>query len=159
MYSQFLGIDPGLSGGLALITRRGKVQTLEMPDEDLEILEWLEKRIDIQTRVMIEWISPAIFAINKSSMSKLYGSFASLKMAVSALGLEYTEVRPQEWQPALQIKPRKKKGSKFIETPRDWKNRLLRKAQSLFPRTLITLKTADALLIAEHCRRTSNGSD
>ena len=54
--------------------------------------------------------------------------------------------------PRCQNKPRLKEESKS-----QWKNRLKAKAQQLFPKLKITLKTADAILIAEYCRRKREG--
>ncbi len=76
--------------------------------------------------------------------------YGALQMAlVASFGQERSlTVTPRAWQGGLGISPRKKS-----ESTTDWKNRLKSVAQSLFPDTQVTLKTADALLIAEYCRR------
>jgi len=61
--------------------------------------------------------------------------------------LDFATIRPQDWQAAIGMK--KLKGEQVTA----WKNRLKEKAQELFPSLKITKATADAILIAEVCRR------
>jgi len=86
--------------------------------------------------------------VGKASMSKLYGNYKQLRMAVIANDYRLVEVKPKAWQHAMGISPRAKS-----DTPTQWKNKLKGAAQELFPNVKVTLATADALLIAEHCRR------
>jgi hypothetical protein len=62
--------------------------------------------------------------------------------------IPFVEVSPRSWMKAMGIRTRRK-----TETPTQWKNHLKQLAQQLFPHEQITLATADALLIAEYCRR------
>jgi len=57
--------------------------------------------------------------------------------------------KAQQKQQAMGIPPKKKSHTKTMH-----KNNLKAKAQQLFPHLTVTLTIADALLIAEHCRRT-----
>jgi hypothetical protein len=79
-------------------------------------------------------------------------NYGALRMALTAAGIPFEEVVPGVWQRGLNIPPRKKTEGKTA-----WKNRLKAKAQQLFPSVKITLATADALLIAEFCRRKHEG--
>jgi hypothetical protein len=152
----YVGIDPGVNGGLAAINGT-EVRLNKMPYTERDVWEWLEdlKKLPLSDGdwfACVEWIHPAIFQIGKSSMSKLYGSYMALRMALTAADIPFESPKPVEWQRGLGIAPRKKK-----ETDTHWKNRLKAKAQQLFPAQDITLHTGDALLLAEYCRRKREG--
>jgi len=151
----FLGVDPGLKGGICLIDKTGSLDDdyLALGDAtDRDVWDMID---DIGTcyngKVVacIEKIQTAILGIGKSQMSKLYGSYTSLRMCLVAAKIPFEEVDAKVWQKAIGIK--KKPGEDY----RKWKKRLRSKAQSLFPQEngAITLATCDALLIAEYCRR------
>ena len=74
-------------------------------------------------------------------------------MALIAAGIPFEEVIPRTWQKGVGITPRGKG-----ETKTRFKNRLKAKASQLFPKVNVTLATADALLIAEFCRRKRTGT-
>lgn len=144
-----IGIDPGASGGLAEIGIDG-VTAVSMPKTELDILEWLRQqggRSDVTA--MIEQVSGYIGEGHPgSAMFKFGMSYGGLRMALIACGIPFETVTPQNWQKVLSIPKRDKKESRT-----QFKNRLKSKAQQLFPRVQVTLATADALLIAEYCRR------
>lgn len=150
----FLGIDPGASGGMAIIWQeegRTKTVSCKMPATELDIFMWLkgEERKGI-THAIIEKVQGYIGGVGNtgSSMFKFGHNYGALRMALIALGIPFEEVAPHVWQAALKMRPRDKKEKKGA-----FKNRLKAKAQQLFPKAEVTLKTADALLIAEHARR------
>ena len=87
-----------------------------------------------------------------SAMFKFGRSAGLLTMALVAAGIPYEEITPGQWQKKLGIPPRKKGEAKGV-----FKNRLKAEAQRLFPRIPVTLKTADALLLAEYARRKAEG--
>ena len=87
-----------------------------------------------------------------SAMFKFGTSYGLLKMALIAARIPFEEVSPMRWQQGLHIPARKKSDS-----DNKWKSVLKAHAQKLFPETPVTLKTADAILIAEYCRRQRNG--
>jgi len=88
-----------------------------------------------------------------SSTFKFGRGYGFLRGCLVALGIPFEDVTPQTWMRALNVPPRRKN-----ETKAQFKQRLRGVAQQLFPSEKITLATADALLIAEYCRRTSNGN-
>jgi hypothetical protein len=121
--------------------------------------------------------SPQMGVASAGTFMKGYGT---LLMALTAAGISFEEITPQVWQKALHIPPRKKgvkrrvpnpkKPSKMKtivkggETDRQWKGRLRNKAQQLFPSLEVwrgtignQLAVADAILIAEFCRRRQEG--
>lgn len=87
-----------------------------------------------------------------SAMFKFGQSYGGLRMALTAARIPWEPCTPAKWQRGLTI-PQKTKQ----ETPRAWKNRLKATAQRLFPGAHVTLATADAILIAEYCRRVREG--
>jgi hypothetical protein len=147
----YLGIDPGVNGGIVGI-RGSDVHQIEMPESPFLIWRAIcslkEKFVEI--RAVLEQVPHSIFGGAKSSSSKLYGSFKALEMALVAAEIEYVLIPAKKWQAEIGIK--KMKGEKDAA----WKQRLRTKATKLFPLRNIGLKTADALLIAEVGRRLWN---
>jgi len=70
--------------------------------------------------------------------------YGTLKGILTALHIPFELIRPVDWQRALGCMT---KGDKNISKT---------KAQQLFPDIKVTHAKADALLIAEHCRRMRN---
>lgn len=154
-----IGIDPGASGGIAMLDTwngDGKLfacDLVPMPETERDIFDTVDRKGEaIYPIAYVEWIHPAIQGIGKSAMAKLYGNYMACRMAVIAAGIRMEIVKPQEWQKGLGIPKRAK-----AENTTKWKNRLKAKAQQLFPSVDVTLKTADALLIAEYGRRKEQG--
>lgn len=145
----FIGIDPGASGGMACL-EFGVVHCTPMPETEKDIFEWVDDHNHETAFAVIEQVGGYI-AGNKqpgSAMFKFGQSYGALRMALTAAGIPYELVTPQKWQKFLGIPGRKKTESKT-----QWKNRLKGHAQRLFPKANITLATADAVLLAEYCRR------
>lgn len=142
-----IGIDPGVNGGIAWI-QDGKPCVEKMPDTLMDLWELLR---DIQCakvifpnvadcKAYIECVhsSPQMGVKSAFTFGQGYGR---LEMALTAAGIPFERVRPQEWQKAMGCLS---KGDKNVTK---------RKAQELFPSLKITHATADALLIAEYLRR------
>lgn len=151
--ASFIGIDPGLSGGMAVLDKDGLVfELIAMPATEKDQGEVIMQLPDYGIFVLIEWINPAIQKIGKSQMSKLYGNYMALRMALSVAEIPFEDIKPVKWQRSLGIQSRKKS-----ENTTQWKNRLKAKAQQLFPKDDVTSNTCDALLIAEYLRRRQLG--
>jgi hypothetical protein len=158
----YIGIDPGVSGGIASIFPpendgvASAVYCTSMPKTEGDVWEWISRYhgYDYTTYAFIEAIAPGFPGTSKSSMAKLYGSYRALRMALIAAAIPFEEVRAAEWQSMMKIPPRKRK----VETDTQWKNRLKARAQQLFPKVNVTLATADALLIALYCQRKHEGT-
>lgn len=158
----YLGIDPGLSGGLAIISTDGIAQAFRMPRTEPDIARLFEQRIKPAgiSFCIIEAVHS--FPGQGVSSSFTFGRNAGLLIGLLlAHKIPFEEIQPRAWQKALGIPPRVKKPRKpkpFMnypaeETQSEWKNRLKIKAQQLFPEVDVTLYTADALLIAETAKR------
>ena len=147
--SLFIGIDPGKSGGIACITSRSREYALEkMPPTDRDIWDTLKSLKDAGAiYAVLEKVHSMPGQGVKSTFS--FGqSFGKLEMALAALEIPYEYSRPAEWMKKLKCGIR---GSKANQ--RQFKTQLKAQAQRLFPESTVTLATADALLIAEYCRR------
>lgn len=140
----FLGLDPGAGGGIAVLDRHGIVITSsKMPDTDHDILGMVTMYAH-RSRAVLELVrsSPAMGVVSAFTFGRGYGG---LRMALAACAVPYDEVVPQKWQRALGCLSG---GDKNVTKGR---------AQELFPSVKITHATADALLLAEYCRRMHGG--
>lgn len=139
----FAGLDPGVNGGIAIVDNTGiVVRVSKMPATDQEVLDlfsWVPPRRTI-TRAVIERVSssPQMGVVSAFTFGKGYGA---LRMALTANLIPYEEVTPRRWQSALGCLT---KGDKNVSKAR---------AQQLFPSIKVTHAIADALLLAEYCRR------
>jgi hypothetical protein len=136
----YLGIDPGVSGGIAALDEHGTVIWAEkMPATEADILHHLTK-YDRVARAVLErvWSSPGWGHVGAFKFGLSYGA---LRMALTAARFPFEEVLPRTWQKELGCASGKDK------------NITKRRAQALFPTLTVTHATADALLLAEYCRR------
>lgn len=137
-----IGIDVGVNGGIAWITD-GKPCVEKMPDtlQDLwEVIVSISLEAGtggIGVKAYIEQVasSPQMGVVSAFSFGRGYGN---LEMALTAAGIPFDRVRPQEWQKHMKCMS---KGDKNVTK---------RRAQELFPSLKITHATADALLIAQY---------
>ena len=151
-----IGIDPGVSGGLAKISAAGTV-AIPMPATERDIWDWFGAlEATVSTFAVIEKVQGYIGPGSEfpgSAMFRFGKSAGFLLGCLVASGIPFEETPPQRWQKALGISARKKTESKG-----QWKNRLKAKAQQLYPDQKVTLSTADALLIATYCKRWREGT-
>jgi hypothetical protein len=156
----WLGLDPGASGGLALLGWDGSVETFALANAtDRQVWDWL---------ILIK---PSFAAIEKvggyigvgqpgSAMFQFGRSTGKLIGFLVAADIPFEEVPPQRWQRDLGITPRKKASKKGAgESKTEFKRRLRSRAEALFPKARITNDVADSLLIAEWCRRSRGSSE
>lgn len=151
LLSWYIGVDPGMGGGLASIAAEG-ANGIPMPQTERDVWEWFHWWESRQRPFAVIEKVHAMPSNGVSGMFKFGMSYGSLRMALVAAGIPFEEVTPQTWQKGIGIVKRGKD-----ESGTDWKNRLKGKAQQLFPGEKVTLATADALLIAEYCRRKHEG--
>ena len=153
----YIGIDPGASGGIAWL-RDGTATLRKMPASEQDILDVLaaiwQDREDFAPSEPME-VKHGLYAMLErvhampgqgvASTFKFGASFGALKMALTASRIPYDLVPPGVWQRAMGCLS---KGDKRVTRNR---------AQQLFPGLKITHATADALLMAEYCRRKLSG--
>ncbi len=150
----YIGIDPGKTGGLVLLPERGdKKVVTKMPITERDIWDWFVAVPNgCVPFAVIEKVGSQPGNAARAMFTFGWG-YGGLRMALTARGIPFGEVSPQAWLKGLRIPFRKKKESKT-----QFKNRLKGNAQQLFPDVDVTLATADALLIAEYCKRKIMGT-
>ena len=145
----FLGVDPGsVSGGLAIVTSRKEVYEITaMPVTERDLCDFLMKHSNTITMAWIE----KVHAFPKQGVASAFNfgdNYGMLRGVLTACEIPWELVQPRFWQKRLQVPPKNKEESKT-----QFKNRLKGIAQRLYPGVPLTNKLADALLIAEACRR------
>lgn len=158
----YIGIDPGKKGGVVSINcsamaSRGQSECLvNMPSTEKDLWDLFNSYATASTYgtivAVIEHVttSPQMGVVSAGTF--MYG-YGQCRMALTAAGIPFEPIRPQVWQKALHITPRKK-----TESKPQFKQRLRAKAQQLYPHQNVTLQTCDALLIATYCRRRHEGT-
>lgn len=142
---RYIGIDPGVSGGIAVIEAGRPPAAVKMPDTDTDLLKALDELAQDEDAIaLLERVSasPQMGVVSAFTFGRSYGK---LEMALVALEIPFDYVRPQKWQQAMGC------------LSGGDKNVTKRRAQQLFPHLTITHAIADALLLAEYCRRLESG--
>ena len=140
-----IGIDPGLSGGIAVMDDAHKVvEVCNMPETPMDILDLLRKYDSSVTVAYMEDVGRGMPGQSSSATAKFARHNGHLEMALLALGISTVKCTPQKWEKMYQL------GKSTAYSKNEWKNRLKAKAQELFPNLgkKVTLKTCDALLLA-----------
>lgn len=153
----YIGIDPGMAGGIAVLGRQVVVDIMVMPATPADILDTLRQFSNLASSetwdvvACLEDVGKGMPGQSSSATAKFARHCGHLEMALLSLGITTVTVTPQKWQRMYQL------GKSSEHTKTEWKNRLKAKAQQLFPQQSknITLKTADALLIAEYARKSN----
>ncbi len=153
VFMSFLGVDPGQSGGIALVSET-TAQAWKMPDRESDTVLLFRELLPRVTLATIEFVTPMRLG-RDSGVQQGLGStwkfgqhYGFLRGILMALGIPFTSVRAQVWQPALGIEKR------GLKTGTQHKNATKDCAQALWPDLKVIHATADALLIAEWGRRT-----
>jgi len=152
-----IGMDPGLSGGLAAVTPEGlQLRTMPVYEADKrcfiderEVVRWLTDHALQGALVFIE----AVHAMPKQGVTSMFTfgtGWGQLRGICAGLGLPYELVRPQEWQRAmLSGQP---PGSEYLVASRLWPLAEWRASErAKKPHSGLV----DAALIAEFGRRKS----
>ena len=145
---KYIGIDPGQSGGIAIlrwsVTRKTPTihRLLKMPATEHDIFEVFNTEAVGASTTSIEAVH-AMPQQGVSSTFKFGHGYGFLRGCLISCGISFQEVQPRAWQKALGISSRKE-----TESQTQFKNRLKGFAQQRFPSEHITLATCDALLIA-----------
>lgn len=162
---RYIGIDPGLDGGVALLAPDENPLLCVMPTQptgkgngrEVDVtysLVWSALKLG-PTRVLLERQQPFPKQGGKSNFTTGY-NYGKLVALLEAEAVSFEVVRPQEWQRAFGI------GGKGVDT----KKQAALVAARLFP--CVELRATercrkphsgkiDALLIAEHGRRKMQG--
>jgi hypothetical protein len=133
-----------MSGGLAYLGPSGIIlNSMPTTDQDISIL--VTDRLAISDVVYIEKVGGYVGGKGApgSSMFNFGYNVGFVHGLIAASKTRCIEVPPQRWQKTLGA------GTKATHGTR-WKAHLKQIAQQRQPRQVITLKTADAVLILEH---------
>jgi hypothetical protein len=171
----YFGVDSGASGGVAIIAPN-HIRLLEMPAKDgrdKALCDWWLHMMNVYSGferfAVLELVTGymrnyrttkkgkgAVDGENMGSghsMFKLGVVYGGLRMAMIfsgfTLGDNLVEVTAKKWQNTFEL------GARGSRTQSQWKARLKQEALELYPHLsdMLTLKTCDALLIAEYARR------
>ena len=146
----YIGIDPGLKGGIAVLNDGGSVVEVDnMPETPQDILGLLGEYSGRNAVCVLEDVGHGIPGQSSKATATFARHNGHLEVALLALSIPTEKVTPRKWQKVYQL------GSSKGIDERVWKNKLKAKAQQLFPSLgkKVTLFTCDALLIAEYARR------
>tara|TARA_R100000655_G_scaffold75875_1_gene114826 strand:+ start:803 stop:1258 length:456 start_codon:yes stop_codon:yes gene_type:complete len=143
----YIGVDPGKSGSICAVSSDGHAWVVIKTDKPYEKiwnkLLWYGIH---ECEAVVESVN-AMPGQGVASTFKFGESFGMLLGLMTATGIPFEKVRPAIWCKEFGLK----RGEGESNT--DWKNRHKQLAQELFPDIDVTHATADALLIAEYCRR------
>jgi crossover junction endodeoxyribonuclease RuvC len=154
----FIGIDPGVSGGIAQVTEDGHFTCWEMGSTEKDTWEIFDEKL-AQESILDgpAWRSAVIEEVHsmpKQGVTSTFTfgrSYGLLRGFLWASGIPFHKVNPRKWQLGLGIK------KKNNEEPRKFKARLREMAQGIAPECKVNLKVADAILLAEYLRRSELG--
>lgn len=144
-----IGIDPGRNGAIAVMSETG-VSVTKMPDTPRDIYDFLSHYASLPCVAYLEDVGHGMPGQSSSATAKFARHNGHLEMALLALGIKTIKVTPNKWERTFSL------GRSSDYTKTEWKNRLKRKAQELFPNLKVTLVNADALLICEYAHRQEN---
>ena len=151
----YIGIDPGESGGIAVLVGHN-ICTYNMPDTYPDIyntLSSLQKQYaGYELVAILEDVGKGIPGQSSKATATFARHNGHLEMALYALGIRTVRVTPQKWMKNYSNQLGK---SKDVEK-REWKNKLKGLAQQMHPEEKVTLKNADAILIAEYGKKSES---
>jgi crossover junction endodeoxyribonuclease RuvC len=138
----FLGIDPGASGGAALIDEDYKViSVMKFAATERDISDWFLEQVPHPDVVAAIERVGAMPKQGVASSFKFGQSYGFLRAMLIAFGIRFEAVTPGKWQRELGC------------LSRGQKNVTKAKAQETFPGVKCTHAISDALLLAMYARR------
>jgi len=137
-----IGIDPGINGGIAVI-ENGQIEAVKCMDTIKDMADHIASLGCTKLFCIIEKVHamPGNGVVSMFKFGMNYGQWLAI---LASHNIPYKEVPPQTWMKFYGALPKDR-------TKR--KNHLKHLAQSLYPSIKITLKTADAILIAHWCKQ------
>lgn len=153
----YIGIDPGGSGGIAVIRPElGEVMARPMPETDRELLNFLGPYRPVDGKPIAFAVLERVWGMpGWGARNFTFGvSYGGLRMALEAQRIPFEEALPRRWQQVMGVTyPKRTDGKR-----RD-KNITKVRAEALFPSLTVTHAIADALLLAVFCRRLHRSAD
>lgn len=155
----YIGIDPGKSGGIAVIDGENggqRIRYWKMPATERDVWDLVHSfNSGLFGGDMLKMndafaVIEQVHAMPKQGVTSVWtfsGSYHGVRMALIGAGIPFETVTPQKWQKFMGCMS---KGDKNVTK---------RRAQELFPDVKMSHAIADALLLSEYCRRTRNYSE
>ena len=138
----YIAIDPGASGGYAVLKENGEFEAHPLPS--LTYAELQSATFGDYT-VIIEDVPKFVGRmIPSSATATLHFGFGYLCGHFEARLMRVIKVPPQTWQKTIGI------GKKGDLSSAQWKRKLRDEAQRRHPELKATLQTADAILLLDH---------
>jgi len=155
---RFIGIDPGVSGGIAVIDN-GEAKAWAMPETERDTLDILLPlfKEDDEVKCLLEQVS-AMPGQGVSGMFTFGRNYGFLRGILTGR-VAFSDIQPRVWQKAVGANPTPPKPVSSMTTAernswyKEKKNQHKQVAQNLFPKIKVTHAVADALLITEFLRR------
>lgn len=151
---QFIGIDPGITGAIAIVNEYRQGLVIDMPCDERGIRDLLcgivkeylgVERPSRLAQVGLEWehSRPYMGAQSSWTFACHYGY---LRGVLTTLDVAFDEIGPLQWMKALRLTKKKtdKPGSKA---------RQLARSRLWYPHFQPTKANCDAIMIAEYMRR------
>ena len=151
MSRAFIGIDPGSNGGIATISPWNICVVEAYPFRKTSMVDVSTILEDLGSRGVTHALIELVHAMPGQGVTSMFNfghNFGMLEGLLIGAGIPYDRVTPQKWQKEFGLY------RLHDETKTAKKNRHKELAKELFPTLNVTHATADALLIAEYCRRT-----
>jgi hypothetical protein len=151
LFATVIGIDPGVSGGVAFKREGQAAEAVAMPNTEGDLVALLRQLAvePANTVAFVEEVSGYAGSQQPGSRMFTFGrNFGFIVGVLQTLGVRVELVRPQRWQKALALGTASGCSTKTI-----WKNKLKACAQRLYPHLRVTLQISDALLILEYSRK------
>lgn len=138
-----MGIDPGKSGAISIISMDGKIyesfKLEEMTDKD--IMNTINELAPCVEKAYLEKVNAIPGTTSAKGTWTFAGSYFTLKAGLLTAKIPFDQVSPKAWQDKMMCRTG---GDKNISKA---------KAQELFPNIKIIHANADSLLIGEYGRR------
>ena len=144
----FIGIDPGIKGGIAFIYNdtyyvKATPGTVAGMADELITLKQMGPNLAMYCAIELVHSFPGQGVASTFKFGMNYGQWLGI---LATLKIPYIEVTPHKWMKHYGSLPKERK---------DRKNRLKHLAQQRFPDIKITLATADAVLLCNYLKETN----
>lgn len=140
-----VSIDPGVGGGIAY-EDGGTVHAVPMPATLGDMAALIRILAADSPTFWLEELPKFGGRMSASSMGVMFKNYGRIEGLITAAQCRIEYIPPKKWQKVLGLGDKASHGDR-------WKAHLKGRAQALFPRLDVTLKTADALLILEAARK------
>lgn len=146
-YNCIMGIDPGKTGAISVLTNKMKVPVSHTPENFDELKQVLRLYNDFDVIVFLEkvniWFKDDTDNPGKKfRIQKLIDSYVELRTAIKMTGYDVVEVTPVQWLKGI--------GLPNIKDRTERKNRNKTHAKYFYPGLNITHANADSLLILQY---------